>query len=316
MQSLGVQCRGIFIEKNKKWYEQLKQNLQPYDGYCEPSLGDFKTYWNRIYDLTKTHTVFVYIDPFGIEDLLFSDLSKLLAAIQAGGSVELLVNWNCIGFLRWGLQCLKGEAATTQVFSTIDVQYAEDGHSTITSKETLDLIANGNYWQSILNGGDTVDLKRCESEMAAQYLSQFDDSLLKGNCPIVPRYGLIPKYHMMFVTGNYDGFELMNDTMAKARSKSLHDEFIRDLLFDMTPDEVRRDLDLLPARIHSLISDNPGQLFKPDIKRKLIGQLGMFAKYEDKVITQTLRKLRNDKAVSPNIGRAILGVRYQAVNNG
>jgi len=107
MRDRGVPCRGIFIERNKKWHQELQQNLSPYNGYCESKHGDFKTYWNDIYKLTKTHTVFVYVDPFGVEDLLFNNFSNLLTAIEEGRSVELLLNWNCIGFFEMGFTMSK-----------------------------------------------------------------------------------------------------------------------------------------------------------------------------------------------------------------
>lgn len=310
MRDRGVNCRGIFIERNKKWCQELTQNLSPYSSCCEAKQGDFKQFWNEIYNLTKTHTVFVYVDPFGVEDLAFNNFASLLGAIQEGVSVELLLNWNCIGFLRWGLQCLKGKSKAEEIFSTIDSQYVELGEQSTDDKNILNEIANGDYWQSILTSQDPADLRECEHKMVMAYLNQFQNNLLKGNYPIVPRYGLIPKYHMIFVTGNYHGFELMNDTMAKARVKALHDEFIKDFLFDTTPDVVREDLKLLPERIRDLIRNYPNRLFKPEIKEMLMGQLGMFAKYEDKMFTEALRKLRKEKQVSPNKGQAILKVRY------
>ena len=244
---------------------------------------------------------------------MFSDFSNLLAAIKEGRSVELLLNWNCIGFLRWGLQCLKGLDEADKAFSTINAQYSENVVFVSADKEMLNQIVNGDYWQTILMAKSPVDLKTCESEMVARYLDQFKKGLLKGNYPIVPRYGLIPKYHMIYVTGSHHGFELMNDTMAKARSKSLSDQFIKDFLFDMTPDAVRRDLDVLPEKILSFIKANPKQLFKPDIKIKLISQLGAFAKYEDKMFTAAVRALRKEKKISPYNGRKVLEVCYEAI---
>ena len=44
----GVACKGIFIERNKKWHEELRQNLLPHNDFCEVKLGDFKTHWPEI----------------------------------------------------------------------------------------------------------------------------------------------------------------------------------------------------------------------------------------------------------------------------
>ena len=147
--------------------------------------------------------------------------------------------------------------------------------------------------------------------MTENYLKQFPTGLFKGNYAITPKYGAIPKYHLIFITRNHEALFLMNDTMAKARRNSLKKEFIDDLLFDLTPAEIKKEKELLKFIILDNIKLSPDTLFKPDIKCEIINTSGMFAKFEDKDFTKALRTLRMEKKINPNKGKAILPVKYR-----
>lgn len=100
---------GIFIEKNNSNYEELKNNLIPYKDYTYAIKDEFRDYIDRIKQLTSEFTIFLYVDPFGVKDLVFADLEKIFNKISNNNSVELLLNFDCDGFLRWGGKCTQSK---------------------------------------------------------------------------------------------------------------------------------------------------------------------------------------------------------------
>lgn len=308
----GINCRGLFIERRKVWFEQLKSNLDSFSSCCETRKGDFKNYWDEICGLANSHTIFVYLDPFGVEDLLFDNFVLLLETISKSTSIELLFNWNCIGFLRWAIAALKGRKKAQNIFQQIDARYTEEVMEIeCTSIESLNLIANGDYWKDIINSKDTINLHECEKEMMGAYLSQFPIKILKGNYAIRPKYGTLPKYHLIFFTRSHEALFLMNDTMAKARRNSLNKQFVEDFLFDLTPQEVKEEKSNLKNHILEAIENNPDELFEPVVISSILQKPDMFAKFEHKDFTEALRNLRKDVLIIPNTGKKILPVKYR-----
>lgn len=68
----GIEITGYFVEKNSELYERLKVNI---NGFSFPVLirkGDFRDYVEEIGELSKTHTVFVCLDPIKPSHLAFN----------------------------------------------------------------------------------------------------------------------------------------------------------------------------------------------------------------------------------------------------
>lgn len=99
--AISAKVIGIFIEKDPKCFNELKENLKTYEnkGLAIPRLGDFKQLTPEIIQRASKSPMFFYIDPFGIKGLEFNHLEKIFQKVNIS-STEVLVNFNYKAFLR------------------------------------------------------------------------------------------------------------------------------------------------------------------------------------------------------------------------
>jgi len=103
-----VNIKGLFLEKQKRLFSRLQKNLEPYSAFVEAKHVDFRNYLDDIRSMARSSTVFLYIDPYGIKELPFSELSEIYRTIiEHNSSVEVLLNFNSAAFVRCALVALK-----------------------------------------------------------------------------------------------------------------------------------------------------------------------------------------------------------------
>lgn len=195
---------AYFIEY--EYAEELRKNLKGKNVIS----GDFKIEVPKIIDSLNGDNVFLYADPFGIKHLKFDIINKLKN--ENINSSELLLNFNAFGFLREGCRLLKIEQ--DDIGKEYDVE--EDKSNGPNSIDNMNSIANGDYWQKILNeyNSKLISMKEAEKNFVNQYINQ-----LRGvfkfiiSIPIRTGEQNIPKYHMIFGTNYIDGLLLMADAM-------------------------------------------------------------------------------------------------------
>ena len=202
------QINAIFIES--KYYEDLNYNLKDYD--------DFKilkgTFEENIFSLLKINAdnnLFIYIDPYGFKSLDFSYFTKLVE--EKFNSLEILLNFNSIGFLR--------EAC--RVFNYSFDQLEEDSDEDYEIEEALDIkkmktIANGDYWIKIISDfkNGLINFNEAEEKFIENYTAKLKllfSYIIK--IPIKTKFKNIPKYRIIFITNHPDGLILMSDNMSK-----------------------------------------------------------------------------------------------------
>lgn len=226
LHNAGHQATGFFIEAKKSLYERLKQNVSDLKIPAQTHFGSFRDYVSEIAHLARTHTVFVYLDPFRPRDLLFNDLQTVYEQLKLGQSVETLVNFMSASFLR-GVQAFRGEV--TQGGSL------QADHRLVLK---WDEIAGGTYWQEIVY---SLDLSA--DEQADRLADGYAGMLKKWfswvlSFPIREKYGhKWPKYHLIFGSRYPDGVELMNRAMVKARREFIKEGFIEGYLFSIEPEK-------------------------------------------------------------------------------
>lgn len=204
--SSNTDIEGIFVEK--KYYRHLKQNLEPYQR-CRVWSGTFEDNLSNIIGLNSRRNIFLYVDPYGIKSLNFNRFRDIIS--KNFNTVEILLNFNSFGFLREGCRLLNYECTFADEIDLDDYE-VDDANNILHMNE----IANGDYWQSIIQDYYTEKISMYEAEeiLVSEYSKQLK-ALFKYvvNIPIKTKTKNIPKYRLIFGTNNEDGLLLMSDNM-------------------------------------------------------------------------------------------------------
>ena len=79
VQARGVSVRLMCIEADKELFARLKENVSACAVPVDRKFGDFRDYVDEIAEASNRNTLFLYLDPFKPSELLFTDISHLLA---------------------------------------------------------------------------------------------------------------------------------------------------------------------------------------------------------------------------------------------
>jgi three-Cys-motif partner protein len=194
----------------KKYHDDLKKNLVGYDGvYVRP--GAFEDNLSHILSQNKQANLFLYIDPYGVKSLNLAFLDQIKS--NGFSSLEMLMNFNSAGFLREGCRLLKFD----ELFKEEDIPDYEADEDANT-KENMDAVAGGNYWQEIL--ADFYRGKISMHEAEERFFDQYSQVVKKRfkytvNIPIKIKSHHLPKYRLIFGSDHEDGLVLMADNMNK-----------------------------------------------------------------------------------------------------
>ncbi|MDA8338694.1 MAG: three-Cys-motif partner protein TcmP [Nitrospiraceae bacterium] len=274
--------QGVFIEK--KYHDELKTNLS---GYTNVTVypGSYEDNLKKILLFDNNNNLFLYIDPYGIKSL---DLSSFTQIKNRGfNSVEMLMNFNSAGFLREGCRLLTYEDSFTDEDLT-DYEIDDD----INTKEKMNAIAGGDYWQEILktyyNG--QINIYTAEEQFFAEY-SKRVNQLFKYtvNIPIKLKSTNLPKYRLIFGSNHEDGLILMADNMNKKWNEIVEIQRRgQQVLFDYEfPDMTRRQGFDLQNDILRLVSAKSEGILLKNLIVVLIQKYGMsfpVKHYNDKIV--------------------------------
>lgn len=200
------QIEACFIEK--KYFNDLLKNTKECKK-CKAINGSFEEHIDSIIANNHNINLFLYIDPYGIKNLSFSVFKKLSNINSA--TTEFLMNFNSFGFLREGFRLLKYSIPKDLIDETID--YEESDKNTI---ENMNNIANGDYWQKIINrkNSNEISMHTAEELFNEEYKKQLK-TVYKYvlTIPIKVKTVHMPKYRLIFATNHHDGVALMLDKM-------------------------------------------------------------------------------------------------------
>lgn len=289
---------GVFIEKSPLYYKELVENLKPYNAYAEPICGEFGNYINRIAQLSDKFTVFLYVDPFGVKDLIFDELVTIFNKVRNNNSVELLINFNCAGFLRWGLAVLNRTRELDKLRQELPADFWEGCEETC-NIDDLNKVANGEYWKSIVEAD--IPFEEKEEQMIERYLAQFGCFNYVCNFPVKSKYKNVAKYHLIYGTRHKDGIVLMNDIMCRAREKFLQTEFRNGMLFDVRPPEEEKNYKEFEQIILNVVRKN--QPIKRKEVKLLSMQEGIFCRYSDSDYNKAIKSLIKEKKLLKTKGK-------------
>jgi hypothetical protein len=237
--------------------------------------------------MARDGTIFLYVDPYGIKELPFTELSEIYRAImEHNSSVEVLLNFNSVAFVRCGLVALKID---TQAFDI------EGGHDEATfcsmeglTRDQMNIIAGGDYWKDIVSDSQLSFFEK-EHKITESYMKQMNKYFpMVCNFPVQQKYGQLPKYRLIYGTRHEDGILLMNDTMYKARERFLRQQFADGLLFDTRPHEESKDMLSFAKRLFDITGENEPISRK---KLKLKAMQEFFCCYNNSDYLEIIRKL-------------------------
>jgi len=286
----GIDIKGVFLEKKKKYFTTLENLMKPYSDYIKVQQTDFTGYLTKIAKMAQSHTVFLYVDPYGIKELPFEELAKIYEQInKSGASVEVLMNFNSAGFVRCGLVALKMES--TLADSELTDDFYDDPITDIQgmTPQQMDEIAGGDYWKDVV-----VDSNLSFAEKEQKITTFYMDQMIKYysmvcDFPIKEKYHhKVPKYRLIYGTRHPDGILLMNDIMYKARERFLKSEFADDRLFDTRPLEEQKDPVNFTKNLYEIVRQKE-PISRKDVK--LIAMQDFFCRYNFGDYSEAITKL-------------------------
>jgi three-Cys-motif partner protein len=275
--SKGEAVEALLVEEKRTFFRQLEDNVREFGSTCKPRHESFEKSTAEIDRLAKSHSVFVYIDPYGLKPLKFSLLSSIYRHLKSGTSVEVLMNFNSPSLVRNGRAAL----GLTQKKIPEDEWFldSEEEAKRTMSPEEIDDIAGGKYWRGIVSSDMTFS--GMEDACARGYMSKMSQ-YFQGvrDYPIKESYThKIPKYRLIFGSRHPDAMLLMNDAVCKARDQFLKKERVEGRLFDLRKEDEKHDPVRLEDTIRSVL-DTVDRMRRRDL---IVGTLELlFGKYLEK----------------------------------
>lgn len=205
---VNTEIKSCFIEAHH--YGQLNKNLECYSNTQVVS-GKFEKNIGKILRNNLHRNIFLYIDPYGVKELDFEFIGSL--AKESFYSMELLLNFNSVGFLRVAFKAFgidfKNE---NDLLEEYDDSLPEPSACTITANK----IAGGDYWKDIIS--EYHDGKLSFYGVEERFVAEYCRRLQKHYQYVLNmkiKSGSAIKYRMIHATNHPDGAILMADNIFK-----------------------------------------------------------------------------------------------------
>lgn len=302
-QSKGVAVAGEFIEADTNNYSQLESALKPHSAYAKARLGRFENVVTQLASRAQSETLFLYIDPYTVKGLVFSQLKAIYDQIRnSQSSVEVLMNFNVATFMRWALAALQRTDELPPDATNQESDYQSDDPNESVELSTLNAIAGGEYWQAIASTPEMRFTQKLDA-FTNSYVSLMLQSFTHVcKYPVKSKYShQTPKYMLIYATRHSDGLELMNDAMCEARDQFLGSQFQHGLLFDMTPPEE----DYVPAELKKAllrIVQTRGPMTRKELRVQAFGQF--FCRVSKKTMNEVIGTLLKARQLFSATGKA------------
>lgn len=237
----------LAVEPHPALHARLAAELAPY-AFAEAASSEFAAAVPSIRERAQGKTAFLYLDPFAIAGLDWNGLVSIMELVNEGLSVELLLNFNAVAFVRVARAALALPSPPTE-----DAEDEDFGawRGQAASADRLDAAVGGSWWKEIVaRGGETIN-------QAAAIVLALNEKL-RGICKEVCFYEVYDrlqhnalKYALVFATRSPVALVLMNDAMCKAHHEFLESAASRDmpLFAPAASTAFRRDPENLEAMI-------------------------------------------------------------------
>lgn len=269
--------RAFFINKSREHHESLSAVLanRNWLGSATPILGDTTQILPLLPQAIRDQTVFLYLDPFGPTGSPFSLLKPFLARDPRWYSTEIVLMMHMPIVHRLAARKAVDDG---REYDTRIIQY----HLTMSE------VFGGDYWKPIMFKGDLTSEAR-EFRLINAYKTKLAEYLpYVGSCPVRASESERIKYFIVFASRHRDAMLLMNDAMAKADSKRMHQSAVKGTFFENTNWQDERNVAGLREEVLSQVQKNSG-ITRNDLWLKVVE--ANFMRYLKKEYTQTVQQL-------------------------
>lgn len=295
---LSVPVSALCIEAEKELFSELNRLIQHFP-FAEAKYGKFGDYIKDIQEKAKDHSVFLYVDPWTVEGLDWYRMDRVFQHLSISHmSIEILMNFNAVSFVRRGLAALK--LAIPE--SNPEIEDAEEIDAPLVappSIERLNKVVGGDWWQSVLKSSASFPEKvQGVTNGVCERLSQRFREVCQHAIKALPHH-TVPKYYLIFGSRHPDALILMNDEMVKSMRTLADLAKPKDsTLFEMRSIELVPDIEKLPPIIlkHALQPTERGIVILNVIRE-------CFGRFSRKEIRGLIEQLLKDGKLSSETGK-------------
>lgn len=285
---LRVPVELICIELVHKLAARLRENLSGFI-FARVEEGQFIAHSGVIESAARTHHIFLYLDPFTVEGLVWNHLDQIASHLgRSGTSVEVLVNFNAASFVRRGLSALALHVPGIDPDEE-DTEEADAAFTTTASISKLDEVVGTDDWQPILRASRVFadHVRDIEFLFRTRLNRRFAE--VGSHAVLAKPTHMVPKYYLIFGSRHPQGLELMNDEVVKSR-RTLADlaRPASPTLFETRSLDLVPDLTAIPVLLRALPNERrPRREWIQAVMRQ---QFGEFSKSEVRRNIESLLK--------------------------
>lgn len=205
-------------EADAEIYNNLVTNISDYS-FATAFNQSFADHLAALEPLVRTHSLFLYVDPFAIDGVEWASLDRVIRHVGAACSVELLINFNAKAFVRRALSLLARDVPAPNP-ETEELSESVDDESSA-SLEKLSAAVGGDWWKDLLASDSTFSrqvhaVAEGFCRLLRERFQEVGSFAVKSNARLA-----IPNYFLIFGSRKPIALEIMNDAMAKARGESV-----------------------------------------------------------------------------------------------
>ena len=216
---------AIFVNHTRAHHDELSKVLSQFIDKKKviPIHGSADTLLAQVRKVLGDHTVFLYLDPFGLKGCEFSVIEPFFRR-ERGYSTEVVINLSVPTMFR--LAARNAVAAGRSKEPRI-----------VAFHRRLTGVLGGDYWQDILWDDSTTAEVKAEKVMKVyreKILGDETPRAFSGSCPVREKTGSGIKYYVTFYSRHRDAMLLMNNAMCAAYHKRMHEAATDGTLFQNT----------------------------------------------------------------------------------
>lgn len=276
--------QAFFINRRRDHHEKLLSVLAAEDllgSTVTPIFGDTIQLLPLLPRAIRNHTVFLYLDPFGPTGSPFKLLEPFLRRDHRYGT-EIVLMMHMQGLHRLASRIAVEEGRE-------DEPLIQQYHSRMTE------VFGGDYWKPIMFAQGLTTEER-DTRLIHAYEAKLTQYLpFVGSCPVRASEHKRIKYFIVFASRHPDAMLLMNDAMAQAYFKRMHESAVAGTLFEKTSWQNERYAVGLREEVLSQVAKHPG-LSRGNLWLKIVQ--AHFMRYLKKELIQTVQQLVDEGALT------------------
>ncbi len=288
--------KAIFVNKKEDHHRKLQNNLAKYikDNKVKLIKSDAAELLKNIQTEITNHTLFIYLDPFGIKGCDFDILIPLLSRVKKGFSTELLINLSMPTIHREGARNVVLEKGINNITG-----------QTLAKIKNVDKILGGDYWR-VIEWNTDLDPEEREKKIVQRYQDKLRVYMkYVMSCPVRETESSTVKYYITFCSRHIDALVLMNDTMGKAYNEYMHEKASEELpLFANSTEDFyqwERGREKAIRELEKIVLSYIPK-FNPRLSRKIIWEKNVvdyFMHFLEKEYRNVIMKLVNSEKIIP-----------------